>query len=221
MSCGLATDARTVGAASGGREISLTLVGGSVLVRGVLASLLDAQPGIRVACAVASIDALEALCRAGTPRCDVALVDIDDHSSGCAPAVDRLLALRLPGKLVLLCSEPSDELLRCAVERGVDGVVLKRSSVRELQDALSHILSGHAVLPSGRRPASSLTSLTPRQYDVLTLMSCGHSNKEIAAALGLRRNTVKVHISEIFRRLGVRNRVEAIGRLDAPERPVV
>jgi DNA-binding NarL/FixJ family response regulator len=50
--------------------------------------------------------------------------------------------------------------------------------------------------------------------DVLELVAQGFSNEEIAAQLGLRPNTVKFHISEIFRRLGVRNRIEAIAHAD-------
>jgi DNA-binding NarL/FixJ family response regulator len=52
--------------------------------------------------------------------------------------------------------------------------------------------------------------LTPRHLEVLELMAQGHTTEEIARHLGLRPNTVKFHISEIFRRLGTRNRIEAI-----------
>ena len=63
-------------------------------------------------------------------------------------------------------------------------------------------------------PISDAVALTPRHVDVLELVAQGFSNEEIAAQLGLRPNTVKFHISEIFRRLGVRNRIEAIAHVD-------
>jgi DNA-binding NarL/FixJ family response regulator len=59
-------------------------------------------------------------------------------------------------------------------------------------------------------------ALTPRQLEVLKLVSRGYSNDEIAEHLDVRPNTVKFHISEIFRRLGVRNRIEAIASLAEP-----
>jgi len=88
-----------------------------------------------------------------------------------------------------------------------------------LRDAISHILNGYAVMPSGWRAAPELVALTPRQFEVLKLMSHGHGNEEIAELLGVRPNTIKFHVSEIFRRLGARNRIEAIARLEAGEAP--
>jgi DNA-binding NarL/FixJ family response regulator len=128
-------------------------------------------------------------------------------------AIDRLLALGLDCKLVLLCSETTPEIVLCAGTRRIDGVVLKESSVGELCDAVAHILTGHAVMPARWRAVPETVALTPRQIEVLTLIARGYSNDEIAEYLDVRPNTVKFHISEIFRRLGVRNRIEAIARL--------
>jgi DNA-binding NarL/FixJ family response regulator len=125
----------------------------------------------------------------------------------------------LPCKLVLLCTVATSEVLLCASTRRIDGVVLKESSLRELRDAISHILRGHAVMPSSWRAAPELVALTTRQFEILQLMSLAHSNEEIAELLGVRPNTVKFHISEIFRRLRVRNRIEAIAQLDTCEAP--
>ena len=199
-------------------ETSLVLVGGQRLLRAAVGGLIDAQPGMRVACSAASIEALEEICQISTPLCDVVLLDIDEHGGDCARAIDRVLALELRSKLVLLCSAATGEVVLCAATRRVDGVVLKESSVRELRDALAHIRTGHAVLPSRWHAAPDLVTLTPRQLDVLKLMSQGYGNEAIGRELGVRPNTVKFHISKIFRRLGVRNRVEAIAQLEALER---
>ena len=197
----------------------LVLVGGQRLLRAAVSGLLNAQPGIRATSSFASIEALEHACDLAPPHCDVALLDVDDHQGACAQAVDRVLALALPCKLVLLCTEATAEVVLCASTRRVDGVVLKESSVDELRGAISHILTGHTVMPSSWRAAPELVALTSRQFDVLRLMSFGHSNEEIAELLGVRPNTVKFHISEIFRRLGARNRIEAIAQLEACEAP--
>ena len=70
-----------------------------------------------------------------------------------------------------------------------------------------------ATCPPSQATAPDTVTLTPRQVEVLRLVSRGYSNDEIATCLEVRPNTVKFHLSEIFRRLRVRNRIEAIARL--------
>ncbi len=197
------------------RETALALVGGPALLRAAIGDLIDAQPGMRVACSLPSIDELADGLHRAALRCDVVLLDADAYrgGGGCARAVDRVLALGLDCKLVLLCTETSEEIVICANTRRIDGVVLKESSVGELCEAVAHIVTGHAVMPARWRAVPEVVALTPRQVEVLKLVSHGYSNDEIAERLAVRPNTVKFHISEIFRRLGVRNRIEAIASL--------
>ncbi len=200
------------------RESALALVGGPELPRAAIGDLLDAQPGLSMACSVSTVDELAHSLAAAPRPCDVILLDADSYPGGCTRAVDRLLALELDAKVVLLCTETTEEVVLCASSRRVDGVVLKESSVGQLCDAVAHILTGHSVMPARWRAAPAPIALTPRQVQVLKLVSRGYSNEEIAECLDVRPNTVKFHMSEIFRRLGVRNRIEAISRLsDAPE----
>jgi DNA-binding NarL/FixJ family response regulator len=193
---------------------ALVLIGGPQLVRAMVTGLIDAQPGMRVERGFASVEELERHCDEAPLACDVLMLDVDDFRGDCAEAIDRLLAIGLPAKLVLLAAETTDEIVLCASTRRVDGVVLKESSVAELYSAIAHIRTGHAVMPARWRAVPDTVALTPRHVDVLELVAQGYSNEEIAQQLGLRPNTVKFHISEIFRRLGVRNRIEAIAQVD-------
>ena len=193
---------------------ALVMVGGPRLVRAMVAELIDAQAGMRVERTFAGVEELEQHCCSAALRCDVTLLDVDDCRGECAATIDRLLAIGLLSKLVLLASETTDEIVLCASSRRVDGVVLKESSVAELYGAIAHIRTGHSVMPARWRAVPDTVALTPRHVDVLELVAQGFSNEEIAAQLGLRPNTVKFHISEIFRRLGVRNRIEAIAHVD-------
>jgi DNA-binding NarL/FixJ family response regulator len=193
---------------------ALVLIGGPQLVRAMVTGLIDSQPGMRVERGFASVEELERHCAAAPLHCDVLMLDVDDFRGDCAEAIDRLLAIGLPAKLVLLAAETTDEIVLCASTRRVDGVVLKESSVAELYSAVAHIRTGHAVMPARWRAVPDTVALTPRHVDVLELVAQGYSNEEIAQQLGLRPNTVKFHISEIFRRLGVRNRIEAIAQVD-------
>jgi two-component system, NarL family, response regulator DegU len=195
------------------RETALALVGGLQLLRVAMGDLIGAQPGMRVVCSVSSIDELAENLDEFSPRCDVVLLDVDSHRGGCARAVEHVLALELDCKLVLLCTAITEEIVRCASTQRVDGVVLMESSVGELCEAVAHIVTGHAVMPARWRAVREAIELTPRQLEVLKLVSRGYSNEEIAQRLEVRPNTVKFHLSEIFRRLGVRNRIEAIATL--------
>jgi DNA-binding NarL/FixJ family response regulator len=196
----------------GSEVATLVMVGGPQLVRAMVADLIDAQPGMRVERNFADVTELEFHCDSNALRCDVMLLDVDDCRGDCGETIDRLLAIGLAAKLVLLASETTDEIVLCASNRRVDGVILKESSVAELYGAIAHIRTGHSVMPARWR--ADTVALTPRHVDVLELVAQGFSNEEIAAQLGLRPNTVKFHISEIFRRLGVRNRIEAIAHVD-------
>ena len=198
---------------------TIAFVGGARLLRAAMCGLLDTQPGMHVVHALASVEALEGAWRRETLDCNVVLLDVDDAGGiRCLAAVDRVLALGLRSKLVLLCSNVSSEVALCATTRPIDGVVLKESSVCELCDSIGEAMNGRLVLPQVWLAEPRRTPLTPRQLEVLRLMAHGHSNAEIARRLGLRRNTVKFHITQIFRRLGVRNRVEAVARLISDER---
>ena len=110
------------------------------------------------------------------------------------------------------------------------GFIPKSSTADVMLSALRLVFSGGVYLPSlmlgqpapdraaGPRPAARVEDLglTPRQYEVLTLLGQGKSNKEIAQALGLAEGTVKLHVSAILKALNASNRTHAVimaGRL--------
>lgn len=115
--------------------------------------------------------------------------------------------------------------IRSAVRAGALGYILKRSSMDVLERAITLVLAGEryvqvpaefldgadeAAAPAERpRGADPLEGLTARQHEVLKLLALGHSNKEIAKSLGLLEGTVKVHVRDILRKLGVSNRTQA------------
>ena len=118
---------------------------------------------------------------------------------------------------VVVVADAVDEALSVAARDGdLDGVVLASARGAELAAALAQVAAGHAVFPAGwlrqvRQSAASspLAQLSPRQREVLELLSLGMDNDQIAARLYISRNTVKFHVRTIYRRLGVHNRVEA------------
>ena len=115
--------------------------------------------------------------------------------------------------------------IRSAVKAGAFGYILKRSSMDVLERAITLVLAGERYVqvpaefldaedeppgPAERsRGGDPLEGLTARQHEVLQLLALGHSNKEIAKSLGLLEGTVKVHVRDILRKLGVSNRTQA------------
>ncbi|GLQ07799.1 LuxR C-terminal-related transcriptional regulator [Sneathiella chinensis] len=118
-----------------------------------------------------------------------------------------------------------------ALKLGADGYIPKSSSREILLSAIRLVLSGGKYIPSqaftlstsspektkkttpqpsSGKATSGTDSLTRRQRNVLDLMAQGRSNREIAEALNLAESTVKVHITAIFRTLGVSNRTQAV-----------
>ncbi len=84
-------------------------------------------------------------------------------------------------------------------------------------DALHRVAAGEQIFdhrisgaPLERQPDG--ITLTPREYEVLRRAAMGESNPEIAAAIGLSRNTVKAYLQSVMQKLGARNRVEAIAK---------
>ncbi len=150
-------------------------------------------------------------------QADVLLLDAAfDPLGGALGALDRIRTL-VPGLRVVVVADARTEALSVAARDGeLDGVVLASAGGEELVTALAQVVAGHAVFPAGwlrqvKRSAqdSPLGQLSPRQREVLQLLSLGMDNDQIAARLFISRNTVKFHVRTIYGRLGVHNRVEA------------
>jgi DNA-binding NarL/FixJ family response regulator len=149
---------------------------------------------------------------------DVLLLDAGfDPATGPLVSLDRIRAAAPADLRIVVLTGSLDEVLSVAVREGeLDGVVLSDSAGVELVAAIAQVVAGHAVFPAGclrqiRASAASnpLAQLSPRQREVLQLLSLGMDNDAIAAQLFISRNTVKFHVRTIYERLGVHNRVEA------------
>lgn len=159
---------------------------------------------------------LAATSPAREPRLQAVIVDTDELSTG--PATVAEIRRAYPElKILLICGGVSSEVVRCAIDERVEGVVLKSDTAEEVLLALRHVLEGRAVMPVGWQAASlepepdgPLAALSVREREVLDLAASGMSNKEIAERLTISTNTVKFHLRTIYSTLGVRNRVEAM-----------
>jgi DNA-binding NarL/FixJ family response regulator len=187
------------------------------IIRASLRTLLEKEPGVEVVGEAPGGD--EALEAASRLRPDVALL------SSSRPAMD---CMRLPREVkAILLTGPDHPDALGASSAGFCGVLSTDGSPRELLHAIQLVAAGDACVapaavralleasraePSGReRPhGGGFQALTPREREVLRLLTRGRSNKEIADELSLSDATVRSHMHHLLTKLGLQNRTQAV-----------
>ncbi|MDT4917681.1 MAG: hypothetical protein QOH89_2381 [Pseudonocardiales bacterium] len=195
--------------------IRVLLVDDHRLVRDGLTTLLVAVEDIEVVGAAA--DGAEVVEAAARCRPDVVLMDLSMPDTDGVTATRLLLAEQPQVRVVALTSFTADKQVAAALAAGAVGYLLKDSAPEALFDAIRQAAAGHtpidprvagALLP-GRRSVEDETALSGREMEVLRLVAKGLANKQIARSLGISDHTVKVHLGNVFRRIGVSDRTSA------------
>jgi two-component system response regulator DesR len=169
--------------------------------------MLSQQPWVERCISASSGD--EALELATRYRPHVALVDLFIGEESGAEICERLRAAE-PSLRVLLFSGAGDISPHAARAAGASGFAYKDWPARKIASAVRAVGMGKSVFESHER--SGPLGLSERERSVLELMASGSTNPEIAAELHLSKHTVKEHTSSVYRKLGVRNRTEAVQR---------
>jgi DNA-binding NarL/FixJ family response regulator len=187
-----------------------------VVRKGVCAVLADAE-GILVVGEAGDGD--EAVTAARRLRPQVILMDLRLPGTGGVAATRAILAEQPETGVVALTGTDSEEMVLDAVEAGALGYLAKTSSREDFLAAIHRVAEGDAWLPPHltRRlldrwkpgPAPEPPALTGREREILELLARGWSNRRISQELTIAEITVRTHVSHIFGKLGVRNRVEA------------
>jgi DNA-binding NarL/FixJ family response regulator len=197
-----------------GARIGVLLVDDHPLVRAGLAGLLGATDDLSVVGEAA--DGETAISKAAELQPDVVLMDVSMPGTDGIEATRRLLEDGYAGAVVMLTSFSDRVRVVDALDAGAVGYLLKDSEPTEVLAAVRAAASGHApldprvagaLLPSRRRDPG--TDLSTREREVLLLVSEGLANKQIAKRLGIAERTVKVHLGNVFRRIGVTDRTSA------------
>ena len=203
--------------------IRVALVDDQELVRSGLRMILEAAGGIAIVGEAGDgRDGVE-LARRAKP--DVVLMDIRMGALDGIEATRQVVAAGA-GRVIVLTTFDLDEYVYTALRAGAAGFLLKDAPREELVRAVRVVAAGDALLaPTVTRrlierfggdlasPApddAAVADLTAREREVLTLVAGGRSNLEIAEALVLTEATVKTHVSAILRKLGLRDRVQAV-----------
>lgn len=191
------------------------------VVRAGLVALLSQQARFRVAGEAGTGE--EAVRLVEELRPHVVLMDLQMPVMDGIAATQAIRERHPETGVLVLTTFHDDELIYKGIQAGARGYLLKDAPPGELFDAIEAVASGKTLLPpeilarlahviqQGGPSSPELTEpLSERERETLTLMARGYSNKEIASALYISENTVKTHISSIFRKLEVSDRTEAV-----------
>jgi two-component system, NarL family, response regulator LiaR len=197
-------------------RIRVFVVDDHPLVRTGLAAAIGAHPEFEFVGEAA--DGQEALQRVPSVLPDVVLMDISMPRLDGISATDQLRRTLPSTKFIMLTSSAEPSEVRRALAVGASGYLLKNASAVELAEMIRHAHAGRRVLApeitaamvdAALQPPPG-ADLTPRERELLALMSRGLNNTEIAAELSLALPTVKFHVTNILSKLHVENRTEAV-----------
>ncbi|MED5621062.1 response regulator transcription factor [Ideonella sp. BN130291] len=196
--------------ASPGASATVLLVDDHAIVREGL-SLLMAQrfPGVALLHAESLAQALGCLQQA--PDVSLVLLDLALPDSKGLGGLQRLRQAAPQLRIVVLSADDTPATVRDVLQAGAAGFICKTANGSALETALREVLPGGALPPpAGVAQDDSLAhGLSPRQVQVLRLLVEGAPNKRICQELKLAEPTVKTHLADIFRKLGVNNRTQA------------
>ncbi len=203
--------------------IRVVIADDQALMRGGFRMILEAEDDIEVI--EEAIDGADAVRAFSRVHPDVIVMDVRMPTMDGIEATRRITAEDLTAKILILTTFDLDEYVYDALRAGASGFLLKDRPPEELVAAVRIVATGDALLsPSVTRrliaefasrptrpPANDgLQDLTDREREVLLLMAEGASNGEIARRLFVAETTVKTHVAHVLRKLGLRDRAQAV-----------
>lgn len=201
-------------------RIRILLVDDHMVIRmGLMTAASDAADMEVVADVDNGQDAVEAFRRL---KPDVVVLDLRMHGMS---GLETLRALREEAKgvrVLVFSNYAKGEEIYQAMKSGAAGFVLKEMPLDRLLEAIRVVHRGDQYMPpevAVRVGERMLAQLSPRELEVLQLLGRGFSNKEIGAHLGVVEGTVKIHVANIFGKLGVSDRTQAL--IEAIKRGIV
>ncbi len=183
-------------------------------------AVTQAVPGVEVV----EADSLTAVQGAAEQHADADLILLDIHMPG-AQGFSGLVFLRgqHPSIPVIVVSGSEEiHVMKRAMDYGASGFIPKSAPLETIAEAISQVLQGEEWLPEDISDsmdelpeedynfAAAIASLTPQQFRVLTMLTEGLLNKQIAYELNVSEATIKAHVTAILRKLGVHSRTQAV-----------
>ena len=191
------------------KPLRVAIADDHALFRQGLRSLLGMTDDVSV---VAETDCAEGIqpMVAATP-CDILLLDLQMERSSL---IDIAAVSPRTDVIIVTATEGTENAL-AAIRAGAKGIVFKRFAVETLMDAIRTVSSGQVFMPAalqtrlvGELREPSHEPFTPREREIVRHVAAGLRNSEIAAKLFISEDTVKTHLGNVFKKVGVRDRVQ-------------
>lgn len=200
-------------------SINVMLADDHALVREGIRQLIEIDGDIRVVSEAK--DGKDCLEKLKETKPDILLLDINMPNKNGIEVLQEIKKQKIDVKTLLLTVHNEVEYLIKAIDIGANGYILKDAGFAELKKAIFSVYEGHTYIQPGLIPAfnsrlvsrdidkDKIEQLTKRELEVLRQVARGKSNKEIATDLTISERTVKNHIANIFKKLGVSDRTQA------------
>ncbi len=204
-----------------GKPIKVLIVDNQSVSRAGLRRLIESYPNLRVVGEASNgVQAVSETLELGP---DVVLMEAQLPNNQTIEALRQIKQLNLETRVLLISAQEREDYLYETLRAGADGFVLKDIAPDELAESLRLVASGEVLVQpqlasrllsrvgkQGRGPAYE--TLTAREQDVLQLLARGLRNKEIAARLVVSERTVNFHLANIYQKLNVSGRTEALSK---------
>nr|WP_275691375.1 response regulator transcription factor [Pseudonocardia broussonetiae] len=205
-------------------NVRVLLVDDDALVRAGLRMILSSAADLELV--GEADDGARAVAAVREHRPDVVLMDIRMPEMDGIAATAALRRLDAPPQVIVLTTYQADAQVMSALRAGASGFLLKHTPPAEIVNAVRLVAAGEAMLSPSvtrtllshfgdaqanerrRAAAQRLATLTDREREVAVAVGSGASNAEVAAALFMSEATVKAHVSRLFTKLDVANRVQ-------------
>ncbi|GAB4443997.1 MAG: response regulator transcription factor [Anaerolineae bacterium] len=212
---------------SANQEIRLVLADDHAVVRSGTRELLEQQPDLKIVGEAS--DGEEAVRLAGELQPDVVVMDVRMPRMTGVEATKKIKEIYPQVRILVLTAHDDDEYVFALLQAGANGYLLKTAEIEDLVKAIRTVAAGQSALApevtgkvvaqftSGKglpealeESEESYDGLTERELDILRRVGQGLSNKQIGKQLFISDRTVQAHLSNIFSKLGVSSRTEAV-----------
>ena len=202
-----------------GEKIRILVADDHPMLREGLIAVLSTQQDLEVVGEAA--DGSEVLRLADSLKPDVILLDLEMPEVDGVAALEKLRSAGSEARTIVFTAYDTDERILGALRAGARGYLLKGASRTEIFDAIRTVHAGGSLLQpvvtnkllqtmSRAERREETEPLTPREIEVLALLSQGLQNKEISGRLFISERTVKFHVSSLMHKLGAENRTETV-----------
>jgi DNA-binding NarL/FixJ family response regulator len=182
-----------------------------LMIEGVRAALADSKD---IEVVGEALNGAQVLPLANRLRPDLVLLDLSMPLMDGATCLTRLQQRFPEIKVVILSAHNDAACIETALQSGASGYIVKGADSSDLATTLRRALQGTSHMTVGLPQPSETTNtnaagLTKREVPILELIAQGHSNRQVADSLSVTEQTVKFHLTNIYRKLGVTNRTGA------------